>query len=74
MDRGANIERIDTLDPVAPDNDHPNHLKTPGTLCFELSLAVRGPEGLVLLVGCSHPGIETILEAWWRAPWASGST
>jgi 7,8-dihydropterin-6-yl-methyl-4-(beta-D-ribofuranosyl)aminobenzene 5'-phosphate synthase len=29
----------------------------------ELSLAVQGPEGLVLLVGCSHPGIETILQA-----------
>lgn len=38
--------------------------KTPGTLELrELSLAVRTPEGLVLLVGCSHPGIETILGA-----------
>ena len=38
--------------------------KTPGTLgARELSLAVRGPEGLMLLVGCSHPGIETIVEA-----------
>ncbi|HEY8106749.1 MAG TPA: MBL fold metallo-hydrolase [Gemmatimonadales bacterium] len=38
--------------------------KTPGTLELrELSLAIRTPEGLVLLVGCSHPGIETILEA-----------
>ncbi|HLQ22819.1 MAG TPA: MBL fold metallo-hydrolase [Gemmatimonadales bacterium] len=38
--------------------------KTPGTLeLHELSLAVRTPQGLVLLVGCSHPGIETILEA-----------
>lgn len=29
----------------------------------ELSLAVRTPQGLVVLVGCSHPGIENILEA-----------
>ena len=42
--------------------------KTPGTLeLHELSLAIRTPEGLVLLVGCSHPGIETILEA--ARPW-----
>ena len=38
--------------------------QNPGTLeLCELSLAVRTPRGLVLLVGCSHPGIETILEA-----------
>jgi 7,8-dihydropterin-6-yl-methyl-4-(beta-D-ribofuranosyl)aminobenzene 5'-phosphate synthase len=38
--------------------------KTPGTLeLHELSLAIRTPQGLVLLVGCSHPGIETILQA-----------
>jgi len=29
----------------------------------ELSLALRTPSGLILLVGCSHPGIETIVEA-----------
>jgi 7,8-dihydropterin-6-yl-methyl-4-(beta-D-ribofuranosyl)aminobenzene 5'-phosphate synthase len=29
----------------------------------ELSLAIRTPEGLALVVGCSHPGIEKILEA-----------
>jgi 7,8-dihydropterin-6-yl-methyl-4-(beta-D-ribofuranosyl)aminobenzene 5'-phosphate synthase len=29
----------------------------------ELSLAVNTPEGLVLVVGCSHPGIERIVEA-----------
>jgi 7,8-dihydropterin-6-yl-methyl-4-(beta-D-ribofuranosyl)aminobenzene 5'-phosphate synthase len=28
----------------------------------ELSLAVRTPRGLVVVVGCSHPGIEKILE------------
>jgi 7,8-dihydropterin-6-yl-methyl-4-(beta-D-ribofuranosyl)aminobenzene 5'-phosphate synthase len=36
----------------------------PGTLELrELSLAIATPRGLVLLVGCSHPGIETILQA-----------
>src|SRR5262249_15947894 len=29
----------------------------------ELSLAVNTPDGLVLVVGCSHPGIEKIVEA-----------
>jgi len=29
----------------------------------ELSLAIRTPQGLALVVGCSHPGIEKILEA-----------
>ncbi|MDH4109181.1 MAG: MBL fold metallo-hydrolase [Gammaproteobacteria bacterium] len=28
----------------------------------EVSLAVRTPRGLAMIVGCSHPGIETILE------------
>jgi 7,8-dihydropterin-6-yl-methyl-4-(beta-D-ribofuranosyl)aminobenzene 5'-phosphate synthase len=29
----------------------------------ELSLVIRGSSGLVLVVGCSHPGIEKIIEA-----------
>ncbi|HEY6945828.1 MAG TPA: MBL fold metallo-hydrolase [Candidatus Acidoferrum sp.] len=38
--------------------------KTPGTLELrELSLVLRGPDGLSLVVGCSHPGIEEILQA-----------
>jgi 7,8-dihydropterin-6-yl-methyl-4-(beta-D-ribofuranosyl)aminobenzene 5'-phosphate synthase len=28
----------------------------------ELSLAVRTPRGLAVVVGCSHPGVEKILE------------
>jgi 7,8-dihydropterin-6-yl-methyl-4-(beta-D-ribofuranosyl)aminobenzene 5'-phosphate synthase len=28
----------------------------------ELSLAVRTPKGLAVVVGCSHPGVEKILE------------
>ncbi|HEX5387916.1 MAG TPA: MBL fold metallo-hydrolase [Gemmatimonadales bacterium] len=36
----------------------------PGTLELrEISLAVATPAGLVLLVGCSHPGIERIVQA-----------
>lgn len=35
----------------------------PGTLEMnEVSLAVRTPKGLAVVVGCSHPGIERILE------------
>ena len=35
---------------------------TPGTLeVHELSLAIRTPDGLLLVVGCSHPGVEHIL-------------
>lgn len=38
--------------------------KTPGTLELgELSLVLRGPDGLSLIVGCAHPGIEEILQA-----------
>ena len=34
----------------------------PGTLELrELSLAIRTPDGLVLVVGCSHPGVERIV-------------
>jgi 7,8-dihydropterin-6-yl-methyl-4-(beta-D-ribofuranosyl)aminobenzene 5'-phosphate synthase len=29
----------------------------------ELSLAVRTPQGLAVVVGCSHPGVENILRA-----------
>jgi 7,8-dihydropterin-6-yl-methyl-4-(beta-D-ribofuranosyl)aminobenzene 5'-phosphate synthase len=29
----------------------------------EVSMAIRTPQGLVIMVGCSHPGIERILEA-----------
>jgi 7,8-dihydropterin-6-yl-methyl-4-(beta-D-ribofuranosyl)aminobenzene 5'-phosphate synthase len=62
---GANIQWIDSLTEVAPGVTLISTVsQTPGTLELrELSLAVRGPDGLVLLVGCSHPGIETILEA-----------
>jgi 7,8-dihydropterin-6-yl-methyl-4-(beta-D-ribofuranosyl)aminobenzene 5'-phosphate synthase len=35
----------------------------PGTLEMnELSLAIRTPQGLAVVVGCSHPGVEKILQ------------
>jgi 7,8-dihydropterin-6-yl-methyl-4-(beta-D-ribofuranosyl)aminobenzene 5'-phosphate synthase len=62
---GANFSWVDSLTEVAPGVAIISTVsKTPGTLELrELSLAIRTPEGIVLLVGCSHPGIETILEA-----------
>jgi 7,8-dihydropterin-6-yl-methyl-4-(beta-D-ribofuranosyl)aminobenzene 5'-phosphate synthase len=36
--------------------------KKPGTMEMnEVSLAIRTPRGLAVVVGCSHPGVETIL-------------
>ena len=36
---------------------------TPGTLELkELSLAIKSPEGLILIVACSHPGVENIVQ------------
>ena len=61
----ANFSWIDSTTEIAPGFVVLSTVsKTPGTLELrELSLAVRTPQGLVLLVGCSHPGIETILQA-----------
>ena len=40
----------------------PTRSERPGTLEMnELSLAVRTPEGLAIVVGCSHPGVENII-------------
>jgi 7,8-dihydropterin-6-yl-methyl-4-(beta-D-ribofuranosyl)aminobenzene 5'-phosphate synthase len=36
---------------------------SPGTLELkELSLAIKTPEGVILIVGCSHPGVEHIVQ------------
>jgi 7,8-dihydropterin-6-yl-methyl-4-(beta-D-ribofuranosyl)aminobenzene 5'-phosphate synthase len=61
----ADFSWVDSLTQVAPGVAIISTVsKTPGTLELrELSLAIRTPQGIVLLVGCSHPGIETILEA-----------
>jgi 7,8-dihydropterin-6-yl-methyl-4-(beta-D-ribofuranosyl)aminobenzene 5'-phosphate synthase len=62
---GANFQLIDKNTEIAPDI----HLITlvsdkPGTLELrELSLVINTPEGLVIVVGCSHPGIDKIVES-----------
>jgi 7,8-dihydropterin-6-yl-methyl-4-(beta-D-ribofuranosyl)aminobenzene 5'-phosphate synthase len=62
---GGRFVRLDTLTEVAPGVAIISTVsRTPGTLELrELSLALRTPGGVVLVVGCSHPGIETILTA-----------
>lgn len=56
---------IDTVTEVAPGISLVATVsRTPGTLELrELSLVIRTPTGALLVVGCSHPGIETILQA-----------
>jgi 7,8-dihydropterin-6-yl-methyl-4-(beta-D-ribofuranosyl)aminobenzene 5'-phosphate synthase len=60
---GANFDLIDKNTEIAPGI----HLITlvsdkPGTLELrELSLAIDTPEGVVIIVGCSHPGLDRIV-------------
>lgn len=62
---GANFELVDKNTEIAPDI----HLVTlvsemPGTLELrELSLAINTPHGMVIVVGCSHPGVDKIVAA-----------
>ena len=62
---GANFQLIDKNTEIAPGI----HLITlvsdkPGTLELrELSLAFSTPDGMVIVVGCSHPGIDKIVES-----------
>ena len=61
----ANFQLVDKNTNIAPDI----HLITlvsdkPGTLELrELSLVISTPDGLVIVVGCSHPGIDKIVES-----------
>ena len=59
----ANIELIDKTTEIAPGITLIAMISdTPGTRELrELSLAIDTPDGLVLIVGCSHPGIESIV-------------
>jgi len=62
---GANIELIDKTIQIAP-GIHLIALVSdkPGTLELrELSLALDTPDGMVIVVGCSHPGIDKIVAA-----------
>jgi 7,8-dihydropterin-6-yl-methyl-4-(beta-D-ribofuranosyl)aminobenzene 5'-phosphate synthase len=63
--QGANFELIDKTTEIAPGITLIALVsETPGTRELkELSLAVNTQDGLLLVVGCSHPGIEKIVEA-----------
>ena len=61
----TNFQLIDSTTEIAPGmylialvSDKPGTLEV-----HELSLAIRTPDGLMLVVGCSHPGIEKIVQA-----------
>jgi 7,8-dihydropterin-6-yl-methyl-4-(beta-D-ribofuranosyl)aminobenzene 5'-phosphate synthase len=60
---GANIQLIDRTTEVAPGITLMALISdAPGTKELkELSLAIDTPDGVVLVVGCSHPGIEAIV-------------
>jgi 7,8-dihydropterin-6-yl-methyl-4-(beta-D-ribofuranosyl)aminobenzene 5'-phosphate synthase len=61
---GADFQLIDKNTEIAPGM----HLialvsDKPGTLELkELSLAIKSPQGVILIVGCSHPGVEHIVQ------------
>ncbi len=63
--QGGNFELIDKTTEIAPGITLIALVSdAPGTKELkELSLAVNTPDGMVLVVGCSHPGIERIVEA-----------
>jgi metal-dependent hydrolase (beta-lactamase superfamily II) len=58
--QGANFELIEKTPEIAPGITLIAPVsEAPGTKKLkELSLAVNTPDGLVLVVGCSHPGID----------------
>ena len=61
----ANITLIEKTTEIAP-GIHLIALVSdkPGTLELrELSLAIETPDGMVIVVGCSHPGIDRIVQA-----------
>jgi 7,8-dihydropterin-6-yl-methyl-4-(beta-D-ribofuranosyl)aminobenzene 5'-phosphate synthase len=62
---GANIVLIDKTTEAAPGITLIALVSdAPGTKELkELSLAIDTPDGVVLVVGCSHPGIEAIVAA-----------
>jgi 7,8-dihydropterin-6-yl-methyl-4-(beta-D-ribofuranosyl)aminobenzene 5'-phosphate synthase len=62
---GANIQLIDKTTQIAPGMNLIALVSDkPGTLELrELSLAIDTPDGMVIVVGCSHPGIDNIVKA-----------
>lgn len=63
--RGANFQLVDKNIEIAPGVSLITLVSDkPGTLELrELSLAINTPDGLVIVVGCSHPGIDKIVQA-----------
>ena len=61
----ANLRRVDAALEIAPGIRVVRNISggTTFTETPELSLVIDTPEGQILLVGCSHPGIERILES-----------
>ena len=62
---GANVQLVDKNTEILPGINLITLVsdKT-GTLELrELSLAINTPEGMVIVVGCSHPGVDKIVEA-----------
>jgi 7,8-dihydropterin-6-yl-methyl-4-(beta-D-ribofuranosyl)aminobenzene 5'-phosphate synthase len=62
---GANFQLVDQTTEIAPEMTLISLVSDkPGTLELrELSLAIHTREGMVIVVGCSHPGIDRILQA-----------
>jgi 7,8-dihydropterin-6-yl-methyl-4-(beta-D-ribofuranosyl)aminobenzene 5'-phosphate synthase len=60
---GANIQLVDKTTEIVPGITLIAVVSdVPGTKELkELSLAINTPDGIVLVVGCSHPGIDTIV-------------
>jgi 7,8-dihydropterin-6-yl-methyl-4-(beta-D-ribofuranosyl)aminobenzene 5'-phosphate synthase len=61
----ANFVRVDATTEIAPGIFLvPTISQVTGTLELrEISLAIRGPQGLIIVDGCSHAGVEKVLEA-----------
>jgi 7,8-dihydropterin-6-yl-methyl-4-(beta-D-ribofuranosyl)aminobenzene 5'-phosphate synthase len=61
----ANFVRVDSTTEIAPGIFIiPTISQVTGTLELrEISMAIRGPQGLILVSGCSHAGVEKVLEA-----------
>jgi 7,8-dihydropterin-6-yl-methyl-4-(beta-D-ribofuranosyl)aminobenzene 5'-phosphate synthase len=63
--RHANLHRVDAALEIAPGIRVVRNISSGGSFTEtpELSLVLDTPDGQVLVVGCSHPGIEGILES-----------
>jgi 7,8-dihydropterin-6-yl-methyl-4-(beta-D-ribofuranosyl)aminobenzene 5'-phosphate synthase len=62
---GANVQLVDNNTEILPGISIITLVsEKTGTLELrELSLAINTPEGMVIVVGCSHPGIDKIVDA-----------